>query len=128
MLKVIVILALLAHGIGHVLFLVQVLGIADWGQSAQSWLLGGSTLAKVLGTAVWVVAIVGFSAAGIGMIAQLEWWRTAAIIAAVVSLVGLVLFWSYPNSSSAYFAAAFDILIPITLLLVHWPSVELIGA
>jgi len=43
MLRTALTLIIAAHGIGHILFLVPLLGIADWGQSARSWLLTGQT-------------------------------------------------------------------------------------
>ena len=38
--RVIVALLVGAHGVGHILFLLPLWGMADWGQSARSWLLG----------------------------------------------------------------------------------------
>jgi hypothetical protein len=128
MLKFVLTLAIVAHGIGHILFLVPLLGIADWGQSSRSWLLGSDTPARLVGSVLWVLAVVGFVSAGIGMIGQQDWWRLVAVIASAVSLVGLLLFWGNPVSSSVLFAGAFDIVVPFTVLVMHWPSRELIGA
>jgi hypothetical protein len=128
MLKSILIVVVLAHGIGHILFLVPLLGIANWGQSTQSWLLGNGTLAKLLGGLLWLVALVGFAATGIGMIGQQDWWSTAALLSCSVSLLGLIVFWTNPTRASAFFAAAFDIVVPISLLVVRWPTIDLMGA
>lgn len=116
-----------AHGIGHVLFLVPLLGIADWGQSASSWLLPNEEGMKVAGGVIWAVALFGFVAAAIGIFGQLSWWRTAATIAALVSLVGLVLFWENPPTQPVIAAAIFDIVVLLALLVFKWPSASLVG-
>jgi hypothetical protein len=128
MLRIAIALVILAHGIGHILFIVPLLGIADWGQSSVSWLLGADTAARVIGSLLWLIAIVGFAAAGSGLIGQQVWWRTVAVTSSVVSMVALLLFWHYPNTSSAFFAGAFDIAVLAALLIARWPSVEIIGA
>jgi hypothetical protein len=128
MLKTALLLIVLAHGVGHILFLVPLLGIANWDQSSQSWLLGSETPAKLVGGILWIVAILGFTAAGVGMVSQQDWWRSAAIVASVVSLIGLIVFWKNPASSSALFAGLVDLIVPVALLVVHWPSIEMIGA
>ncbi|MCZ7546025.1 MAG: hypothetical protein M5R40_21990 [Anaerolineae bacterium] len=85
-----------AHGIGHVLFLLPVLGVVDWGQSTRSWLLSGEGLTKVVGAVIWAVATLGFIAAAIGIFGQQSWWRAVAVVASVISLAGLALFWRNP--------------------------------
>jgi hypothetical protein len=130
-LRVILAIVVGAHGVGHILFLVPSLGIADWGQSTQSWLLTnalGDTLTRLIGAAIWLVATLGFCAVAVGIFTQTEWWRSLAVVSAVVSIVGLVLFWANPAASSAYFALAFDAAVLVALLVFHWPSTEMIGA
>ena len=119
-----------AHGIGHVLFLVNGLGIADWGQSIRSWLLTnivGDVATRGVGSLLWLVATVGFVAVAVGMFGQRDWWRTLAIGSSVVSAIGLLLFWSNPASSPALSALVFDIVILVALLLFHWPPSTLVG-
>jgi hypothetical protein len=112
-----------AHGLGHVLFLVPLLGIADWGQPAQSWLLGGGWLSKGLGSLIWLAAVVGFTAVAIGLFNMTEWWRTVAIVAAAVSTVGLLLFWTNPVGSPVLSALVFNLVMLGALLIFHWPPV-----
>lgn len=128
MLRAVLALVIGAHGIGHILFLVPLLGIADWGQSTRSWLLTGESSARLIGSILWVVATIGFCAAVFGLWSQLPWWRNVAIAAAIVSTIGLVLFWANPVSSSAVFALAFNVIVLGALLLAHWPSIEAVGA
>ena len=62
MLRIVLALVIAAHGIGHILFLVPLLGIADWGQSTRSWLLVDHTAARFVGSLLWIAVIVAFGA------------------------------------------------------------------
>ena len=53
----------------------------------------GDTALSSLGTALWVVALLSFNLAGIGVFAGQGWWRALAISAALVSLLVMGLFW-----------------------------------
>ena len=128
MVRTILALVMAAHGIGHILFLVALLGIADWEQSTRSWLLTGQTGARWLGSIVWIAALVGFCAAVYGLWDQQAWWRDAAVVAAIVSTSGLILFWVNPPSSSVVFALAFNLALLVSLLLLRWPSADTVGA
>lgn len=124
-------LVLGAHGLGHMVFLVSTLGIADWGGPSRSWLLaglGGGAVVRIAGSLIWFLALAGFIAAAIGLFAQLEWWRTVAIASAGISLLGLVLFWTNPPISSILSAGLFDLVVLVALLVVRWPSANLVGA
>lgn len=110
-----------AHGVGHVLFLVPLLGIAGWGQPTRSWLLGSGGLAKGVGSIVWLLAVVGFTAVAIGFFKMADWWRTVAIVATAVSTLGLILFWVTPVSSPILSALVFNLAVLGALLVFHWP-------
>lgn len=122
-LRIVLAVAVAAHGIGHILFLMPLVSSTTWGQSAQSWLLGDGGLAKGLGALIWLVALVGFVAAAFGIFRETDWWQMAAIMSAVVSTVGLILFWTRPTTSPAVSALVFNLLILISLLVVRWPPV-----
>ena len=122
---------ILAHGIGHVLFLAPCLGFTQWGEPARSWLLTGllgDTATRLLGSLLWLVVIVGFAAAGVGLLGQFTWWRTLAVASAGVSLLALALFVSGGNTQAVVSAAVMDIAILVALLWMHWPTVDLVGA
>ena len=128
--RIILAVAIGAHGIGHVLFLVPLLGIADWGQSTRSWLLsnlGGDVVTRIVGSLLWLAATVGFVTVAVGMFGQQEWWRGLAIGSAAVSILGLVLFWGAPVSSSTFLPLLFDIAVLVALLLLRWPPSSLVG-
>ncbi|MAT99716.1 MAG: hypothetical protein CL608_21460 [Anaerolineaceae bacterium] len=112
-----------AHGVGHILFLVPLLGIADWGQTTRSWLLGDGWLAKGMGSLIWLAALVGFTAVAIGLYRLTDWWRTVALVAAAVSTVGLLLFWTNPASPPVISALLFNLLLFAALLIFNWPPV-----
>lgn len=128
MLRIVIVVLLGAHGIGHLLFLMPVLGIADWGQTSRSWVLGDGAGARVVGVALWIAVLAGYGAAVVGLWDQRAWWRTAAIAASAVSVVGLVLFWVTPATSPEVSALAFDLLILGALLVAHWPSTSAVGS
>jgi hypothetical protein len=118
MLKLLVALVLLAHGIGHVLGLLQVLKVATvnpaW--SGDSWLLTGvlgTTPSQVVGVVLWIASIAGFAALAAVTIGWLpaEWWPPLAIGASLASLAGLLLFpLAFPTTSTLG-AAVVDILV-----------------
>jgi hypothetical protein len=118
------------HGIGHVLFLVSCLGIADWTQSTRSWLLTnllGDTVTRGIGSLLWLAALAGFLAVAVGIVGQSAWWRTLAIGASVVSLVGVVLFVDKTPTQPAISAGLFDVLVLVALLVLHWPTPSIVG-
>jgi hypothetical protein len=58
-----------------------------------------------------------------------EWWRTLAIVSAVVSLVALALFWNafiylFPHKVGAI---AVNVAVLVGLLWANWPSEADIG-
>lgn len=117
-----------AHGIGHILFLIPLLGIADWGQATHSWLLSDITAARLVGTVIWVAVVIAFGAAVLGLMTQQSWWRTVAVAAAVVSTIGLLLFWAAPVTGSVWAALIVNVVIVIALALLRVPSVDALGS
>jgi hypothetical protein len=120
-----------AHGIGHVLLLAPCLGLAQWGQSAHSWLLTGvlgDTLTRLIGSLLWLLVIAGFVAVGVGLLGQHAWWRPVAVGAAGVSILALVLFANGDALQPLLSAAAMDVAVLVALLWIGWPSVHLVGA
>ena len=69
-----------------------------------------------------------FSAGAYGLLSQQLWWRTVTVVAALVSVVGLLIFWVNPVDSPVFSALIFDIAVIGLLLVAHLPSVEAVGA
>jgi hypothetical protein len=98
-LRYLIALVLVAHGIGHTMGITQTLRMAtvnpQW--NGDSWLLtgiAGSTVTNAVGIALWTAAMVGFVlAAGVvvGWLPE-DWWRPLAIGASLCSLAGILLF------------------------------------
>jgi hypothetical protein len=122
----------LAHGLGHVLFLIPALRLADWaGQTGHSWALTatlGDIPARGIAALIWTAAIVLFTVGVAGFVTDHDWWRPITIAAAIVSMAGLVLYWDGIATSSAIFALAFDVVVLVSLTVANWPSVEAAGA
>lgn len=128
MLKLILVAAFAAHAIGHVLFLGPGLRVATWAdQSGHSWLLSaplGDALTRGVAGFVWSATIVLFLAGVVGYATGQDWWRAPTIAGALVSIVGIVVFWDGIATSSAVFALVFDVLVLVALLWAGWPSPE----
>jgi hypothetical protein len=128
MLRIILALFIAAHSIGHILFFVSILGLADWGQSTRSWLFTEQTTARLIGSLLWITVMILFGCSVYGLLAQQPWWRNAATVAAALSIVGLLIFWMNPVSSPAVSALVFNLMVLGALFIAHWPSVEAVGA
>lgn len=132
MLKLLIALVLLAHGIGHSLGLLQVFRIAtvnpQW--NGDSWLLTGpvgSAAAQAAGVVIWATAIVGFAALAAVVIGWLPatWWVPLAVGSAAVSLAGLALFpTAFPPASSVG-ALVVDVAVLASVLWLHWAPEQL---
>ncbi|MFZ0548363.1 MAG: hypothetical protein WAM60_23145 [Candidatus Promineifilaceae bacterium] len=92
------------------------------GQSTHSWLLGDGWPAKGLGSLIWLVVIVGFIGAAVGIFGESELWRPLAAAASVISAVGLLLFWARPVNSPVVSALVVNLLVLGSLLIFHWPT------
>jgi hypothetical protein len=131
MIKLLIPLVVLAHGIGHILFLVPAVGLANWAdQNGHSWLLtplAGDGLTRALAAVVWTTVIVLFVGAVVGFLTGSDWWRIAAIAGAAISAVGIVVMWDGLTMGSAAAALVFDVIVLIALLWANWPTTEVVG-
>ena len=99
MLKIVVALILLGHGLGHSMGPLQAFKVATvnpaW--NGDSWILSGvagPTVTQLVGVVVWTAALVGFvvlAGVVVGWL-PITWWPPVAIASAVASMVGLLLF------------------------------------
>jgi hypothetical protein len=132
MLKIMLALILLAHGIGHSLGLLQVFRITtvnpEW--HGDSWLLTaplGTGIAQAIGVVCWTAAIVGFAAAAAVVVGWLpaSWWAPLALGSALASIAGLALFpVAFPPVSSVA-ALGVDLAVLAAVLVVHWTPEQL---
>lgn len=127
MLPIVVALIILVHGLGHTLFLVPLLGISEWGQSTESWLVRDLAPSRLIGSILWTGAIVLFTLAAIQLFGVQGTWRPAAVLASVLSLGGIILYWDNSNNAASVFAATVDITLLLLVILAAGPSTRIIG-
>lgn len=132
MIKLVIAVVLLAHGIGHSMGILKVFNVATVNPAWQgdSWILSGfagTAVTNAVGVALWTASIVGFAAVAAVVMGWLpaSWWEPLAVASAVVSLVGLVLFpIAFPTVSSIG-ALAIDVAVLAAVLWFHWVPADL---
>jgi hypothetical protein len=96
--KLLFIIALAAHGIGHVIGLMTHLEL--WGMSVKSSLLESLGLNQGLVKGIhfiWIVPFIAFIASAWGVWTGVTWWETTGWIGTVISVIYFVLYWnSFP--------------------------------
>jgi hypothetical protein len=98
-----------------------------WGFfTTDSWLLKGlgQRAMRSVGIALFVLATVGFTLAGIAELVGWGLWRALAVLSAVDSLLLLVLFW-HPY---LIVGVVLNLAILVFLLWAQWPPAELVGS
>jgi cytochrome c biogenesis protein CcdA len=125
-LRVIVAIVIIGHGIGHVVgFLApwtnSKLGFPEFAFNQSPWLFPGevlmqSAIGKVFG-AIWLLSMVAFFGAALGLLARQEWWSTVAVIASILSLIVVVPWWNSftPGIMSKRSAVFVDIVVLVAL-------------
>ncbi len=114
--------ALFVHGIGHTL------GFWKPARSLPFLRVPESTL-RLVGGSIWVLVAVGFIVSCMsfyGLLVPADWWRPLAIVFAVVSLAGLVLFgrsWPIFNFVGA---SAMNLAVLVALLWLDWPPLDVL--
>jgi hypothetical protein len=116
-LRILIAGALFVHGVGHTL--------GFW-MPARSWLLPDvpEPTLKVLSSVLWLLAAIGFVAACLGFLGILiptQWWRTLAVGTAVISLLGLIIFFGNWPAFNTTGAIGMNLAILVALLWLHWP-------
>jgi hypothetical protein len=127
MVKVLLAVVLLAHGIGHSMGLLQVFKVATVNPSfhGDSWLLSGSvgpSATQVVAVGLWTAAIVLFAGVAGVVVGWLPagWWQPLAIAASVVSLAGIALFPTAFPLGSTVGAVVVDLAVLAAVLWFHW--------
>jgi hypothetical protein len=121
--KILITGALLVHGVGH--------SLGFW-MPMRSWLLPNaseSTL-RVISSIFWIAAVLGFVASALsfwGILIPGDLWRQLALIFAVVSLSGLILFFGTWPTFNTIGAFGMNIAILVTQLWIHWPPEDMFG-
>jgi hypothetical protein len=132
MLKIVIGLVLLGHGIGHSMGLLQIFKVATVNPQWQgdSWILTGltgATLTHAIGAVLWTAAIVGFVALAGVVVGWLpaSWWGPLAIGSSVVSLAGLLFFPIAFPVFSTIGAFVVDVAVLAAVLWYQWAPSDL---
>lgn len=120
LLRWVIVVVLLAHGIGHVMGVLEAWTSIEAGFAERPWLFSDVvTIQSGVGRAfslLWLVAMIGFVAAGIGLATGQPWWTTLAIVSAVISLVAVVPWFGVMPVGSAIGAILVDVAVIVTLV------------
>ena len=96
--KLLFIIALAAHGLGHVIGIMTNLDL--WGMSVRSNILESMGLSQELVKGInfiWVIPFVTFIASAWGIWGGASWWVTTGWIGTVFSVLYFILYWnSFP--------------------------------
>lgn len=132
MLKVVIALVLLAHGIGHSMGPLGMFKVATINPAwhGDSWLLtgpAGTTVTNVVGMTLWGVALIGFALVAAVVVGWLPeaWWQPLAIVSAVASIVGILLFPAAFPVFSTFGALVVDVAVLVAVLWMHWVPSDL---
>ncbi len=132
MLKIVIGLVLVAHGIGHIMGPLKVFGIAaaNPGWDGSSWILTGLTgtsAAQAVGVVLWFIALVGFVALGLVVLGVLPegWWAPLAVVSSIASLAGIVLFPIAFPTFSTIGALVIDVAVLAAALWLDWTPSDL---
>ncbi len=132
MVRIVIALVLLAHGIGHSMGLLGVFKVATvnpaW--NGDSWLLTGPvgpTASHAVGVVLWSISIVGFAVlAGVTMgWLPSGWWSPLAVVSAVASLLGLLVFPAAFPPLSVVGAVVVDLACLVAAVWLHWLPTDL---
>jgi hypothetical protein len=123
---------LLVHGLGH----GGALGALLWirfmpGTETGGWLAARSWLfpslaapnASIVAGAFWILALIGFVAAALsfwGVLLPADLWRPVAVVSAIVSLGGMILFVGTWPAFNYVAALAVNVAVLVAVLLLHW--------
>ena len=127
MLRIVIGLVLLAHGIGHSIGLLGMFKVATvnpaW--TGDSWILTGSagaTVTQAVGVVLWTVSMAGFAVAAAIVFGWFPeaWWVPVAVISSVASLAGVLFFPVAFPTMSTIGAVAVDVVVLVATLGYHW--------
>lgn len=132
MLKFIVGLFIVLHGLVHLLYFGQSRRLFEL-QPGMVWPDGSWAFSKLLGEGAtrWlasiacVLAALGFVAAGIAIFVGQSWWRPAVVGAAAFSAAIFVLFWDGGLQNLAdkgVIAILINLAILVAVLIFRWPD------
>jgi hypothetical protein len=137
--KLVVPLTLLVHGLGH----GGAWGALVWigarpGTDTGGWLAARSRLvpslpastATTVASAFWILSLIGFVVAALafwGVLVPGETWRPLAVASALVSIAGIALFFGTWPMFNTLAALGVNVAVLVAVLSLHWPPQSLSG-
>lgn len=132
MLRIIVIVFIVLHGLVHLLYVGQSQRLFEL-QPGMTWPDGswvfsrplGDEATRVLASACCVLAAIGFVAGGAGLLLRQAWWRPVVVGAAAFSAIMLLLLWDgrmQRLDDQGGIAILINLAILTLLLIFHWPD------
>ncbi len=137
--KIVIAAALLLHGLGHggalgALIWIGCSGGMDTGAwlPARSWLFPSlpAPTATTMASIFWILSLIGFVAASMsfwGFLVPGEAWRQLAVASAIVSALGIALFFGTWPTFNTLAALGMNIAVLVALLWLHWPPQAMFG-
>jgi hypothetical protein len=137
--KLIIAGALALHGLGHGGALGALIWIGarpgtDTGgwHAARSWLVPSlpAGTAATVASVFWILSLIGFVAAALafwGVLGPGEAWRPLAVVSAIVSMLGIVLFIGTWPTFNTLAALGVNVAVLVALLGLHWPPETMFG-
>jgi len=130
---------LMLHGLGHggaVAALAWINGrpgtdTGAW-SAARAWAVPslGADSATLIASAFWIVSLAGFAVAALsfwGVLVPVEWWRPMAVAAALVSIVGIVVFFGTWPTFNTLAALGVNAAVLVAVLWLRWPPEATFG-
>jgi hypothetical protein len=132
MVRIVVGLFLVLHGLVHLLYFGQSQRFFEL-QSGMIWPDGSAAFSRLLGDAAarglasvaCVLAALGFVVGGAAILGGQSWWRQVVVIAAGFSAVIWVLFWNgslQKLADQGLIAILINLAILLAVLVLRWPS------
>jgi hypothetical protein len=119
LIKLITVIVLAAHGIGHVMApqaaFVPPGAFPRGAQAAVAGITIGSTAGRAVAL-LWLVPLVGFLLGSYGLWIDASWWRPVLAVSAVVSIAVVLPWWNVMPTFSYLGALAVDALVLVALL------------
>ena len=130
---------LMIHGLGHggALAALAWIQARDGGAtgswtSARAWALPtlSADTATLIASAFWIMSLLGFVAAALsfwGVFVPADWWRPIGVVAAIVSIVGIVLFFGTWPMLNTLAALGVNTAVLVAVLWLRWPPQATFG-
>lgn len=131
--------ALALHGLGHGGALGALIWIGarpgtDTGgwHAARSWLVPSlpAETAATVASVFWFLSLIGFIAAALsfwGILVPGEAWRPLAVVSAIVSMLGILVFFGTWPMFNTLAALGVNVAVLVALLGLQWPPETMFG-